>query len=161
MSICDVKDCGSEFNVWSVSNDNKSPPFYKDFSVCNKHLNLDPSLQKIHQALVLGRFFFDSSDSVSYDGWSVERLVTTWKKEVNPNWKCDVCKKTKKIWFACSSKTKYFCDDHFNRRKYSRDPLIRAWNNDEGISTAESTWLTVDANEAPLKKSKTSILKNV
>lgn len=156
MSICNVKDCGSDYNVWKVSNDNKSPPLYQDFYLCNRHLNLDRRVKKVHKALVLGRLNNQLSDNVSHDGWHLEKMITTWKKDANPNWKCSDCSTTGKIWIVVKPEpaeeedqvdeysefetTSFFCDWHLPRFEFSDDPKIRSWNSDVGISTLEDTW---------------------
>lgn len=96
MSVCSNSNCQSAQNIWKISSDNTSPPFYKSFDICNHHLEEGGRFKEMHRALALGRFNKQYGNTVSHNGWTLEKNTATWKKLNNV--KCSKCDRTDKIW---------------------------------------------------------------
>ncbi len=158
MSICDVKGCGDNTNIWKISNENTNPPFFKEFCLCDYDLHLDKRYEMVHKALVKGRFNNQSGDKISYDSWNLEKVITTWKQNEHHLKTCSVCNTSEKIWIIVKpvqaeesdpsevegeenveNETDFLCDQHLVR--FWRDLKIRSYNDDVGSSTLESTWI--------------------
>ncbi len=180
MTICSERPCQATANLWSISNKNSTPPFYKDFTICNEHLKTGRRLWDVYEALVAGRFDKQYGESVTHGEWTLKKQSATWKKpssaEKGPlDHECSCidriynkmvkCKQTERMWGVCelefdsdgysSPRTLYQCDLHLSRERYPGallSPAPRGGN--AGIFPLEPTWQVQEVlyGEPPKKK---------
>lgn len=171
MSVCNDPNCQSTQNIWTISNDNTSPPFYKAFNICNVHLEDDERYKEMHKALVMGRFNNQCGNRVTYKGWTLQKKVATWKQN-NTIYKCSECNRIEKIWGISINVKVVFddendlrnqfnphrrihglkCDEHMLRNIVGENPGIFSNDCHEGIITQEESWTINEAQEIVSKK---------
>ena len=150
MTICSEPTCKSKQNIWTISNENNPPSFYQPFDICDKHLN-DNRFEEMHKALALGRYNKQDGNSVHFDGWTLNKNISTWKR--NHSYECSQCDRTDKIWanVKCQNDwghsffnyyhTTYLCDGHLPREKFGETPATGGRNGGPVIIyPIEVTW---------------------
>ncbi len=150
MYTCTEPDCQNK-NIWTISSDNTSPPFYESFNLCHRHLENETRFREMHNALAMGRFNKQSGNTVNFNGWTLEKIVATWKRR---KIECSECDRTDKIWqqvkwvhdeYDCYPNGYYqgtcLCDGHLPRKSLGENPRIGGHYSGGGLSPVEVTWV--------------------
>lgn len=161
---CNYSNCETKRTLWNISNDNSSPPYYESFTICQNHLEKQPRFSQMHEALTRGRYNRQTGNTVKYDGWTLNKIASTWKRRLRVE--CCECERKDQIWKSIKWKHdendcfpygfwnyKYMCDGHLPRKTLGKNPSISAFEG-FGISPVESTWVVETEKKSSQRKRK-------